>query len=65
MYVDIHGLEMVTIFRFSSAWEPGIEIISLHAEEQHRRFALPKKTSKENHTSGTQQGILGSPDCYL
>lgn len=30
-YVDIHVLEKVTIFIFSSAWEA----VSFHGEEQH------------------------------
>lgn len=44
MYVDIHVLETVTVFSFSSAWEAVIEIISFHGEEQHTHFVLPEKT---------------------
>lgn len=61
MYVDIHVLETVTIFIFSSAWEAVIEIISFHGKEQHTHFVLPKKTSEENHVSSTWQEMLGVP----
>lgn len=59
MYVDIHVLESVTIFSFSSAWKAVIEIISFHGEEQHTHFVLPKKTGEENRMSSTWQEMLG------
>lgn len=54
MYVDIHVLETVTVFSFSSVWEAVIEIISFHGEEQHTYFVLPEKT----------RGLVLSRKCY-